>query len=117
MKSVLKQLGPVGYEVSAYNFRKGQNVYSVMANIVSRLGLQKIGVEERDLTLEAFRKWEQELGGVGTRVEGVGPVVWDLRGVKDPWEIEQIRRANKASARAFSEVLEKCSRDTLKKSC
>jgi Xaa-Pro aminopeptidase len=51
----------------------------------------RVGYEAEFMTISAFRRLEEKLGG--RQLEDASSLIRDLRMVKDPWEIDNIRKA------------------------
>ncbi len=70
--------------------------------VIAQEGLQRIGVEEEDLTYGAFQRLEDKLTASLVPCQRR---INDLRQVKEPWEIEIMRDAQKMADQVFSEIL------------
>ncbi len=79
------------------------NALSTLEGAIRDMGLTRLGFEDETLTVARFRQWED------FRCEWVpfSEKIARLRCVKSPDEIDCIRRAQKVSERAFSELLER----------
>lgn len=100
-------LEPLGFHVRAYNYSRGENASSVTAGVIGELGLKRVGTEAARTTVSIFRDLEERLSAAGAELIAVDDSIVDpLREVKDPWEIEQIERANEVSRAAFEHVLD-----------
>ena len=96
---------PIGWQVEAYRYPLGQTVNTELARLVGELGLRKIAVEGKYITVSQLEALREELSPVGAELEIVGDVVDPFREVKDSWEIEQIRQANEVNRVAFEHIL------------
>jgi len=66
--------------------------------------VRALGYEERHLTCESWEKLRGELDGA-VRLRAVGPLIEQLRMVKDESELERIRAAGRATVTALKQVL------------
>ncbi len=99
-------LQPLGYRVRAYNYGLGENAASVTVGVIGELDLERVGTEARRTTVAAFRDLGDRLDAVGAELVALEESIVDpLREVKDPWETEQIEKANEVSRAAFEHVL------------
>ncbi|MBR3978353.1 MAG: aminopeptidase P family protein [Oscillospiraceae bacterium] len=99
------------YIESAQNNIKGmevletnsQNTYHKLLNdAIAQLGVERLGYEEGYLTVAEYQDYAQNLSAelvpLGSKING-------FRAVKEPWELDRIRQAQKITDQAFSEVI------------
>lgn len=71
---------------------------------VSALGLSSLGIEEDSLTYGEFLRYEQNLS---VRLRPMQQQIDSVRSVKEPWELDIMRKAQDITDRTFSEILGK----------
>ncbi len=98
-------LEPLGFEVVAYRSPLAQTLHGTVAEAARRLGLRRLAVERKCLSVEEAENFRAYLSAAGVELELVSGLVDPLREVKDPWELQQLAAANRASALAFAHVL------------
>ena len=85
-------------------WKKGsRTVERVLAGLCRKHQLRRIGFEQDRLTYESHRKLSDALSGV--ELVPTKGVVEDIRYVKDPEEIDCIRKAAEIADRAFDQIL------------
>ena len=77
----------------------------VLAEVLRRLGLERVGFEQDHLTYQAATRWMEEIGQV--RWVPVDQQVEALRAVKEPEELQRMRRAVELGDRAFQFIVER----------
>ncbi len=72
-----------------------------------RARVAAIGHQEAHLTCAEFARFRERARGRGSgpRWTAAGPILDELRMIKDPWEAERIRRAGALTASVFRDVL------------
>ena len=70
--------------------------------IAAGLSLKRLGYEETYLTVAELRRLEEKLEG---ELVPAGALLEEMRAVKDPWELEQMVRAQRIAERALKETL------------
>jgi Xaa-Pro aminopeptidase len=80
-----------------------QNGESVLASEVAAAGIARLAIEASHVTLATAKSWSEKMAGVSF-VETTG-VVEELRKVKDPTEVEAMRRAAAIGDAALTESL------------
>jgi Xaa-Pro aminopeptidase len=93
------------YEVLVYK----EGLEKELAPLLKRLNTQRLGFESVRLSLRQYRNFQRELADAGSEVELVAleDVVENLRIIKEPSEIEAIRRALSVAEAAFTNCLER----------
>ena len=81
---------------------KGQ-LFKEVSALCSRLRLRRIGFEEKHVSYAAFQRFKQALGA-NQELAPIGPLVEQLRQVKDKNEVAQIRRATDLACEALSYI-------------
>ena len=89
-----------GMEVLETN---SQNSYHKLLNdAIAQFDVQRLGFEEGYLTVAEYQDYVQNLSAelvpLGSKING-------FRAVKEPWELDRIRQAQKITDKAFSEVI------------
>ncbi len=81
---------------------RGRGYITLVNEALDRLGIRRLGIEERYMSLAAYRTYEKEL-----RAELVpaGQLLLDLRAAKDSHEIECMVKAQRIAERALDEAL------------
>ena len=81
------------------------NPYSKLINdAISSFGVEKLGYEEGYLTVEEFKGFEKDL--YATLIP-MGTQINSFRSVKEPWELDRMRKAQQITDQAFSEVIKR----------
>ena len=79
--------------------RRGQ----ILKEQVKEQGIRSLGIEDGTITLREYRALQEDLAGV--TFLPLGTALEELRAVKEPWELELIRRAEAIGDAAFARVL------------
>lgn len=80
-----------------------EHTYSMRINeAIAELTAKTMGFEEDDLTYGAFQEYQQKLNVVLTPC---GAAINAPRAVKEPWEIELMRKAQEITDKTFTELL------------
>ena len=79
--------------------RRGQ----ILKEQVKEQGIRSLGIEDGTITLREYRALQEDLAGV--TFLPLGTALEELRAVKEPWELERIRRAEAIGDAAFARVL------------
>ena len=96
------QNGIVGMEVIEMN---RANPYGKLLNdAIARFDVQKLGFEEDFLTVAEFNEYQQELKA---ELLPMSAKINSFRAVKEAWELERMRKAQKITDAAFSQILER----------
>ena len=74
-----------------------------LGNIIKSENIGSIGIEDFSMSISAFASLKSDLPNV--EFKNVGATISLLRQVKDEWEIEQIRQAQKITDLAFEHIL------------
>ncbi|MBO5868974.1 MAG: aminopeptidase P family protein [Oscillospiraceae bacterium] len=99
------------YIESAQNNIKGfkvvemnrENPYRKLINdAIAEFGIRKLGFEEGYMTLSEFRSYEENLQA---ELVPMGEKIDSFRAVKEPWELDRMRKAQAITDKAFTEVL------------
>ena len=98
-------LTDLGYSVVPYLHTEGQNQFGQMQSVVEDLKLKSVALESKYVTVEELQRWQEVLCGVD--IAKVESPIYEMRKTKDAWEIEQIKKANEASEKAFECLLQK----------
>ena len=89
-----------GFEVLEVN---RENPYRKRINdAIEAFGIKKLGFEEGYMTLSEFRSYEENLQA---ELVPMGEKIDSFRSVKEPWELDRMRKAQEITDRAFTEVL------------
>ena len=81
------------------------NPYSKLINeAVADFGITTLGFEETYLTVAEFKVYEEKLNA---KLVPFSDRIYDLRAVKEEWELELMRKAQEITDIAFAEVLTK----------
>ncbi len=94
------QNGIRGFEVVEMN---RENPYNKLLNdAIERFGVQNLGYEEGYLTVAEFHDFEQ---GLNAKLIPFGKQINQFRAVKEDWELDRMRKAQKITDQAFTEIL------------
>lgn len=94
------QAGIQGFEVLEVN---RENSYSDRLNAaIADFGVTKLGYEEHYLTVEELRDYEDKLTA---QLIPCHQKIYAFRGVKEDWELDRMRKAQKIADKAFMEAL------------
>ena len=94
------QKGIQGFEVIMTD---RENPYAKLLNeAIADFGITTLGYEENYLTVAEFSKFEKELNA---KLAPMHKAISGFRAVKEPWELDIMRRAQAIADKAFSEVL------------
>ncbi len=79
------------------------NPYSKLLNdAIAQFGVERLGFEEEYLTVAELQSYQESLKA---ELIACGKKINSFRAVKEEWELERIRQAQKITDKAFSEVL------------
>ena len=96
------QNGIQGFEVLEVN---RENPYSKLMNeAIADFGITKLGYEEVYLTVAELKVYEEKLNA---ELVPMHDAIYDLRAVKEEWELDYMRKAQSIADKAFDEVLTK----------
>ncbi len=96
------QKGIVGFEVVEMN---RDNPYSKLLNdAITQFGITTLGFEEEYLTVSEFMRYEDKLNA---KLVPFHEKISRFRAVKEPYELERMRMAQKITDKAFKEVLKR----------
>lgn len=94
--------GIAGFDVLEMN---RENSYSKLLNdAIEAFGIKTLGYEEEYLTVAEFKGYEEKLNAT---LVPYHEKISGFRGVKEPYELERMRMAQKITDKAFSEVLKR----------
>ena len=94
------QNGITGFEVIEVN---RENPYTKLLNeAIVEFGVHTLGFEEDYLTVRELMGYEKKLNAKLVPYNGK---IYGFRSVKEPWELERMRKAQDITDKAFSEVL------------
>ena len=80
-----------------------QNSYHKLLNdAIAQFEVERLGYEEGYLTVAEYQDYVQNLSA---ELFPLGSKINSFRAVKEPWELERIRQAQKITDKAFSEVI------------
>ena len=92
--------GIQGFEVLVVD---SNNSYKKRLNAaIADFGVKVLGFEEEYLTVAELRNFEANLDA---KLVAKNAAIHDFRGVKEPWELDIMRKAQSITDKAFSEVL------------
>ena len=92
--------GIQGFEVLVVD---SQNTYKQRLNTaIADFGVKVLGFEEEYLTVAELRNYEKNLDA---KLIGKNEAIHNFRGVKEPWELDIMRKAQSITDKAFSEVI------------
>lgn len=80
----------------------GRGYLTLINEFLERLGVQRLGIEERYMSLWTHQEYEKALHA---QLVPAGQLVLDLRAAKDSHEIQCLIRAQRIAERAFDEIL------------
>ncbi|MBR4109628.1 MAG: aminopeptidase P family protein [Oscillospiraceae bacterium] len=90
------------FEVLEMN--RENNYYKLINQAITDFSITKLGFEEDYLTVAEYNSYAEKLD---TSLVPFNEQIHQFRAVKEDWELERMRQAQKITDRAFSEVLEK----------
>ncbi len=90
------------FEVLEMN--RENNYYKLINQAITDFSITKLGFEEDYLTVAEYNSYAEKLD---TSLVPFNEQIHQFRAVKEGWELERMRQAQKITDRAFSEVLEK----------
>lgn len=79
------------------------NLEKEVANQVSKLNIQKLGIEENNITLQQFKKLQKY---IHTEMVPVCEIIENIRLIKDTPEIETMKIAANIADEAFHHILQ-----------
>ncbi len=92
--------GIQGFEVLVVD---SNNSYKMRLNqAIADFGVKVLGFEEEYLTVAELRNFEANLDA---KLVAKNAAIHDFRGVKEPWELDIMRKAQSITDKAFAEVL------------
>ena len=92
--------GIQGFEVLVID---SNNSYKKRLNeAIADFGVKVLGFEEEYLTVAELRNYE---GNLDAKLVAKNAAIHDFRGVKEPWELDIMRKAQSITDKAFTEVL------------
>jgi len=94
------QAGIQGFEVLEVN--RQNSYYDRLNAAIADFGVTKLGYEEHYLTVEELRGYEAKLNA---QLIPCHRKIYAFRGVKEDWEKDRMRKAQKIADKAFLEVL------------
>lgn len=94
------QAGIQGFEVLEVN--REHSYYDRLNTAIADFGVTKLGYEEHYLTVEELRGYESKLNA---QLVPYHQKLYAFRGVKEDWELDRMRKAQKIADKAFLEVL------------
>lgn len=79
---------------------------TMLPELIREFGLQKLGFEAATVSVAQFSGWRKELASTGSQVQlfETQGLIEDLRQIKDPSEIELLRRAVAVGDEAFAAI-------------
>lgn len=80
----------------------GRGYLTLINEFLERLGVQRLGIEERYMSLWTHQEYEKALH---VQLVPAGQLVLDLRAAKDSHEIQCLIQAQRIAERAFDEIL------------
>jgi len=89
-------------QAPAFEVRQYKNMMAELGDLCDSLNIRRLGFEADDVSYKQYRDYEEKLDGV--ELVPVERLVEDMRAVKDPDEIEAIRRAVAITDRAFEYI-------------
>jgi Xaa-Pro aminopeptidase len=90
-------------EVVSFDFRHA-DVHDRLSTLAAERGARRVLVEAHEVSFAEARLYEASFAAQGIELEIGSALIAPLRAVKDQWEVEQIREANRVTADAFSEI-------------
>lgn len=94
------QNGIRGFEVIEMN--RANPYHKLLNDAIAAFGVKTLGYEEEYLTVAEFRGYEEQLNA---RLIPMHPQISGFRAIKEEYELERIRKAQKITDAAFAEVL------------
>ena len=89
-----------GFEVLMVG--SGRNYHVLLNEAIADFGVTKLGYEERYLTVEELMGFQKNLKA---ELVPFNKPIYDLRAVKEDWELDLMRKAQAIADKAFAEVL------------
>lgn len=89
-----------GFEVIMVS--RGNGYYKLINDAIADFGVSKLGYEENYLTVAEFMGYEKNLHA---ELVPFNKPIYDLRAVKEEWELDLLRKAQAIADKAFSDVL------------
>ncbi len=81
---------------------RGRGYIALVNEALDRLGIRRLGIEERYMSLASYRTYEKELHA---ELVPAGQLLLDLRAAKDSHEIECMVKAQRIAEKALDEAL------------
>ena len=91
-----------GFEVMEVN--RGNSYSKRLNDAIADFGIHSLGFEEDYLTVREFMGYEEKLNA---KLVPYNEKIYSFRSIKEPWELERLRKAQDITDQAFSEVLTK----------
>lgn len=89
-----------GFEVLLID--RDHSYFSRLNDAIADFGVTKLGYEEHYLTVEEYRDYEGRLNATLTPMHSK---IYGFRAVKEDWELDRMRKAQKIADKAFLETL------------
>ena len=83
---------------------KGYGYMQLLNQAIEDFGIEKLGYEEYYLTVGEFQGYEK---GLSCALEPMQKRINAFRAVKEPWEIELMKKAQEITDKAFSEIVQR----------
>jgi Xaa-Pro aminopeptidase len=90
-------------EVVTYDHRH-ENLHDRVSVLAAEHGARHVLLEAPEVSVAEARLYEASFLARGVALEIGSALIAPLRAVKDPWEVEQIREANRVTVNAFAEI-------------
>ena len=90
------------HDFEVIEMKRGNPYTKLINDAAARFGVEKLGYEEEYLTVAEFKNYEKELY---VQLVPMGAKINSFRSVKEPWELERMRKAQEITDRAFLEVV------------
>ena len=92
--------GIQGFEVLEVG--RGRSYIQLLNQAITEFGVKKLGYEESYLTVGEFLRYEKELHA---ELVPMNDAINGFRAVKEPWELDLMRQAQRITDQAFTEIL------------
>ena len=89
-----------GFEVQMVD--REHSYIALLNQAIADFGVTTLGYEERYLTVAEFMNYEQKLNA---KLVPMNQAISGFRAVKEPWELDRMRKAQEITDAAFTEVL------------
>ena len=94
------QNGIAGFEVKMVD--RNNSYYKLINEAIADFGITALGYEEAYLTVAEYRGYQQYLNA---KLVEKHTELYDLRAIKEPWELDLMRKAQVITDAAFSDIL------------